>query len=515
MFVPFVDLHTHTQRSDGRLSPEELVSKAFQSGIRILAVTDHNYTEDLTELREFAASQFDEEMTLIQGAEVSALYGDGIELHIVALGFDPENPNMKAMLERHRPDRRPYIEQILAKLRENQIDLGSYDDIVKRFPDTKYIGRMALARCLFEDGYTTSVDQSFDLYLGAHGERRAYVKNPLKYSSLEEVVRTIIQAQGTPVLAHLLYYSNLDNGNRTGGEDKEKLVRTFSELVKKYGGVGGIEVYYTRYKDMDERLYLLRMAQKYGLLISGGSDYHEQESWETLEHRTSCSACSDLLDHLGIKVDFPLSPTELYILSGYSGAGKGTVAEELKKQKINNKPVALIQSCTSRSPRSDNDHYTFLTREEFTAMANAHKFLEFNDDYVQRGYGTPVDAVKEAIESNHSVLLEIDRIGLTHLLTDGKINPNLVRSVFIVADAAVVEERLRLRGTETRQKIRSRLETAKEESYHLELYDAVIENLVVDDTVQAVIDVFEGDPPVCNFDPVKFRSDMDLVLASY
>lgn len=513
MFVPFVDLHTHTQRSDGRLTPKELVTKAYRSGIRVMSITDHNYTEDLTELREYAESHFAEEMILIQGTEVSALYEDGIELHIVALGFDPEDPNMKAMLERHRPDRRPYIDQILAKLRENQIDLGSYDDIVKRFPDTKYIGRMALARCLYEDGYTTSVDQSFDRYLGAHGE--AYVKNPLKYSGLEEVVRTIIQAQGIPVLAHLLYYSDLDNRNRTGGEEKEKLVRTFSELVKKHGGVGGIEVYYTRYKDMDERLYLLRMAQKYGLLISGGSDYHQQESWETLEHRTSCSACSDLLDHLGIKVDFPLSPSELYVLSGYSGVGKGTVAEELKRQKINNKPVALIQSCTNRPPRSKNDPYTFLTREEFTAMANAHKFLEFNDAYAQNGYGTPVDAVREAIESNHSVLLEIDRIGLTHLLTDGKINPNLVKSVFIVADAAVVEERLRLRGTETRQKIRSRLETAKEESYNLDLYDAVIENLVVDDTVQAVIDAFEGKPPASNFDSVKFRSDMDRVLATY
>lgn len=514
MFPPFVELHCHTKRSDGRLTPKDLIAKAYEAGIRVMAITDHNYTEDLTELREFAASQFNEEMTLIQGAEISALYGDGIELHIVALGFDPENSNMKAMLERHRPDRRPYIDQILAKLRENQIDLGTYDDIARKFPDTQYIGRMALARCLFEEGYTSSVDQSFDLYLGAHGQRRAYVKNPLKYSSLEDVVRTIIQAGGIPILAHLLYY-DFDDGNRVGGQQKEELVRTFKELVDTYGGIGGMEVYYSRYKDMYERLYLLQMAQKYGLLISGGSDYHEQESWETLEHRTSCSACSDLLDHLGIKVNYPLSPAELYVLSGYSGVGKGTVAKELIRRTINNKPVALIQSCTNRPPRSEKDPYTFVTREEFTAMVNAHKFLEFNDAYAQNGYGTPVDAVREAIERNRSVLLEINRIGLIHLLTDGKINPNLVRSVFIVADAAVVEARLRLRGTETRQKIRSRLETAKEESYNLDLYDAVIENLVVNDTVQAVIDAFEGKAPACDFDPIKFRSDMEQVLAAY
>ena len=59
------------------------------------------------------------------------------------------------------------------------------------------------------------------------------------------------------------------------------------------------------------------------------------------------------------------------------------------------------------------------------------------------------------------------------------------------------------------------VETAKEESYYLELYDAVIENLVVDDTVQAVIDAFEGKPPASNFDSAKFRSDMDRVLTTY
>ena len=520
MFTPFVDLHTHTQRSDGRLTPKELITKAYNAGIRVLSITDHNYTEDLTELREFVASAFEEEMILIQGAEISAIYIDsnGVEheLHIVALGFNPDDPNMKALLAAHQPDRKPYIDAILKRLKDDcgGINIGTYESIQSQFPTTKYIGRMALARLLYEKGYTTSVDESFRIYVGSQGERRAYVKNPLRYSRLEEVVRIIIQSGGTPILCHPLYY-DLDNGNRTGGEEKERLVRTFKELVTAYGGVGGMEVYYARYKDMAERLYLLQLARKYGLLISGGSDYHQQEEWETLEHRTSCSACSDLLDHLGIKVNYPLSPTELYVLSGYSGVGKGTVAEELKKQRINNKPVAVIQSCTNRPPRSEKDPYTFVTRKEFTAMANTHKFLEFNDAYAQNGYGTPVDAVREAINGSKAVLLEIDRTGLMHLLTDGKINPNLVHSSFLVAEGITVEARLRSRGTESCQQIRSRLKAAREESYYLDLYDAVIENLVVNDTVQAVIDTFEGNPPICDFDPVKFRSDVDHILATY
>ncbi len=519
MVTPFCDFHTHTQHSDGRLTPIELVKKAYAAGIRVLSITDHNYTEDLTELREYAASAFNEEMIFVPGAEISALYVDGtgeeLELHIVALNFR-DDPNMTALLAAHQPDRKPYIEAILKRLKDEcSIDIGSYESIRAQFPDKSYIGRMTLARIMTDCGITASVDDAFDRYLGSHGERRAYVKNPLRYFDLDTVVRTIIEAGGTPILAHLLYY-DLDDGNRTGGEEKERLVRTFKELVTAYGGTGGMEVYYTRYKDMNERLYLLQMARKYGLLISGGSDYHQQETWETLDHHLSCSACQNLLDHLGIKVNYPLVPTPLHVLSGFSGVGKGTIAEKLKDRQIDGKPVALIQSYTSRSRRSENDPYTFVTREEFAAMVQSNKFLEFNSDFAQGGgYGTPVDAVRAAIESNKAVLLEIDRTGLMHLLTDGKICPDLVRSVFLAADAVDVATRLYLRGTETPSKIQRRLETGIQESHYLGLYDAVIVNDVVDDAVEAVIEAFEGKPCESTFDPVKFRADMDEVLTTY
>ena len=264
MFFPWCDFHTHTTLSDGRLSPIELVRKAYAAGIRVLSITDHNYTEDLSPLRKAVADEFDEEMVLVQGSEISALYVDGKgaehELHIVALGFDPDDPNMKALLAAHQPDRKPYIDAILKRLKDEcGVDIGSYESIRAQFPEKSYIGRMTLARIMTDRGITASVDEAFDLYLGSHGERRAYVKNPLRYSSLETVIRTVIQAGGIPILAHLLYF-DLDNGNRTDGEEKERLVRTFKELVTAYGGTGGMEVYYTRYKDENERLYLLQIA---------------------------------------------------------------------------------------------------------------------------------------------------------------------------------------------------------------------------------------------------------------
>lgn len=215
------------------------------------------------------------------------------------------------------------------------------------------------------------------------------------------------------------------------------------------------------------------------------------------------------------KENFPFSHAKICVISGFSGVGKGTICQILKDRQIDGKDVALIQSYTSRPRRSENDPYTFVTREEFAAMVYTNKFLEFNSDYAQGGYGTPADAVRAAIESNKAVLLEIDRTGLIHLLTDGKINPKLVRSVFIVANAADVATRLYLRGTETQPKLHRRLETAIQESYYLDLYDAVIVNDIVEDAVDAVIAAFEGNPPENTFDPIRFRTEMEEVLTTY
>lgn len=481
MFFPWCDFHTHTTRSDGRLTPIELVRKAYAAGIRVLSITDHNSTEDLSYLRRFIAEEFEEEMTLVQGAEVSAIYVDGKgtahELHVVALGFNPDDQNMKALLAAHQSDRRPYMNAMLKRLKEEcGIDLGSYESIRAQFPNRTYMGRMTLARLMADRGITASVDEAFDRYLGSHGERRAYVKNPFRYSSLETVLRTIIQAGGIPILAHLLYY-DLDDGCRTGGVEKERLVRTFKEMVNTCGGIGGMEVYYTRYKDMHERLYLLRMAQKYGLLISGGSDYHEQETWETLAHHLSCSACSDLTEQLGVEVHYSLMPAKLYVMSGSSGIEEDPIAERMKACQIDGKPVALIQSHFNRPPCWE--------------------------------------AVTEALENKQAVLLEMDWVGLMRLLTDGKINPKLVQSVYIAADAAAAETHLRQREAESRQMIRSKLEMEKEERFHLELYDAVIESHVGNDPVRAVIAAFEGKPPANSFDPAKFRADTEQILAAY
>lgn len=237
---------------------------------------------------------------------------------------------------------------------------------------------------------------------------------------------------------------------------------------------------------------------------------------EKVNNQTEDPICHDKSDHTELKVDYLLPPANIYVISGFSGVGKGVICQVLKNRQIDGKDVALIQSYTSRPQRSENDPYTFVTSEEFSAMVQANKFLEYNSDFAQGGgYGTPMDDVRAAMQDNKAVLLEIDRTGLMHLLADGKVCPSLVRSVFLAADAVDVATRLYLRGTESKSRIQRRLETGIQESYYLDLYDAVIVNDVVDDTVEAVIEAFEGRPRESTFDPVKFRADMDHILATY
>ena len=280
---PYIDLHTHTCLSDGNLTPEELLTAARAAGIGILAITDHNSTEDLTAWR--AAFP---ELTLIQGAEITCRYLQH-ELHVVALGIDPENPKLRAVLAHNQPDRRPYLTAILDKLRALGLDVGTYDELQAANPHSRHFGRMQIAKEMVNRGYVNSADEAFDIYMGAHGQRLAYVANPLKYVSLEEAVEAILSAGGVPVLAHLYYYL-LD------AEGERALVRRFKELA---GEKAAMEVEYAAY-DRDQRDALRKLADEFGLMHSCASDYHGNLEGETLAHHFDRELSGPLLEMLGV-----------------------------------------------------------------------------------------------------------------------------------------------------------------------------------------------------------------------
>ena len=284
----YIDLHTHTCLSDGDLTPVELISMARDAGIGILAVTDHNATEDLSAYR--AAFP---DMTLIQATEITCRYhapdGAELELHVVALGIDPQNPRIQAVLANNQPDRRPYLTAILDKLLAQGIDVGTYDELQAANARSRHFGRMQIGKEMVKRGYVKTVDEAFDIYMGAHGQRLAYVPNPLKYVTLEEAVDAILSAGGVPVLAHLYYYLLDDAGNRA-------LVRRFKELA---GDKAAMEVEYAAY-DRAQRDALRAIADEFGLMYSCASDYHGNLEGETLEHKFDCDFCAPILQLLGI-----------------------------------------------------------------------------------------------------------------------------------------------------------------------------------------------------------------------
>ena len=284
----YIDLHTHSCVSDGNLTPMELLTAARDAGIGILALTDHNDTEDLTAYR--AAFP---EMTLIQASEITCRYhapdGGEHELHVVALGIDPDNPKLRAVLDNNQPDRRPYLTAILDKLRALGIDVGTYDELQARNSRSRHFGRMQIGKEMVKRGYVKSVDEAFDVYMGAHGQRLAYVPNPLKYVTLEEGIDAILSAGGIPVLAHLYYYL-LD------GEGERALVRRFKELA---GDRAAMEVEYAAYSRA-QRDALRAIADEFGLMYSCASDYHGNLEGETLAHKFDPALCAPLLRLLGI-----------------------------------------------------------------------------------------------------------------------------------------------------------------------------------------------------------------------
>lgn len=286
MNLPYIDLHTHTCLSDGILRPEALVAEAERRGVGILAITDHNRPARLEELQ--AAHPL---LRLIQGSELTCIYtdDDGVEheLHMVALGFDPEHPAMKAVFAANQPDRRPYINAILAKLAALNIFVGDYDELEAAAGESTHFGRMLIAQRMVERGYVRSIDEAFDTYLGVHGKKLAYVPNPLRYVSLEQATAAVIAAGGIAVLAHLYYYCLTEEGYR-------RLLARFKELT---GDRGAMETHYSIY-DQATRAGLTALAQEFDLMESCASDYHGQNPEEHLDHRFPAAVCAPLLAKL-------------------------------------------------------------------------------------------------------------------------------------------------------------------------------------------------------------------------
>ena len=171
----------------------------------------------------------------------------------------------------------------------------------------------------------------------------------------------------------------------------------------------------------------------------------------------------------------------LTVISGFSGAGKGTVVKQL----LDKYDYGLSISATTRSPREgeqDGREYFFKTKEEFEQMIAEHQLIEYAR-YVGNYYGTPKEYVVQQLEQGKDVILEIEMQGALHVR---EILPE-VNLIFLTPPSVdVLEQRLRGRGTETEEVIGDRMARAKEECSYMEKYDYIVVNDDLDECVENV-----------------------------
>ena len=250
-----IDLHTHSTRSDGLVAPAELVRQAFEAGVHLLALTDH---DNLAGYREVAAAAaVPAGLTLIPGVEINAIVPRDLglwegELHILGFGMDPEHDAFEATLAEQRQARRIRFERMLERLRELEMPIDAYLG-EPATTDDDALGRPTVARALIAAGHAESVDDAFNRYLS--WGKPAYVAR----SGLDPVgaIRAIRAAGGLPSLAH---FSEAPNH-----------VPVLRELVD--AGLGGLEVYYRSF-DVPTVAAVREVADTLGLVATGGTDYH-------------------------------------------------------------------------------------------------------------------------------------------------------------------------------------------------------------------------------------------------
>ena len=252
------DLHSHTTASDGLLSPRQLIERAAQYQIDVLAITDHDTTSGLEAARQ-AIRDTGSTLTLINGVEVSTVW-ENHEIHIVGLGIDPANPHMVAFLERQSASRRQRAEMIADRLEKARIP-GALEGAL-RIADGGAITRGHFARYLVECGRATTMAGVFKNYL-ARG-KTGYV--PPQWCTIEQAIDVIHHSGGQAVLAHPGRY-------RLSTKWLKRLLVWFAQ----HGG-DAMEVAQCQ-QAPNERNQLAQFARQYGLLASQGSDFHQPCPW--------------------------------------------------------------------------------------------------------------------------------------------------------------------------------------------------------------------------------------------
>lgn len=246
-----VDLHVHSNKSDGTFTPSELVTMAIEKNLTAMALTDHDTTDGLEELANAAAGK---PLAIVPGIELSTEY-EGKDIHIVGLFIDPTQSDFRAHLKAFVESRDDRNRKMCANLQEAGIPI-SYEALQEANPSS-VITRAHYGTWLLEHGVVSSVADAFSKYLGDHTPYFV----PREKVTPQQAVSLIQKAGGLAILAHPILY-------RMSRERLDILVRRLKEV-----GLTGIEAIYATYNSREEN-QIRQLAIKYDLLLSGGSDFH-------------------------------------------------------------------------------------------------------------------------------------------------------------------------------------------------------------------------------------------------
>ena len=245
----FVDLHTHSTASDGTYSPTELLQRAKDAGLRVLALTDHDSTGGIEEATQAARNL---NIEFIPGIEINTDVSGG-EIHVLGYFIEYQRPAFQDVLQVLRNARERRGQRIVELLNEAGIHI-SWERV--RGIAQGSVGRPHVARALMEAGYVQSIAEAFDKYIGKG--RFAYV--PRYKLTPEDAVHLVTSANGLPVMAHPLWLPGL---------------ATLREWLPdlRAAGMVGLETYYGPYTPEEEGI-LHALADEYGLIPTGGTDFH-------------------------------------------------------------------------------------------------------------------------------------------------------------------------------------------------------------------------------------------------
>ena len=252
-----IDLHIHSTASDGTVTPPEILQLAIQRNLGAISITDH---DTLDGVKEALACGIPGSIKFLTGIEISSDPPPGFSipgsLHILGYGINTEDKPLNRMLDALQSARLNRNPKIIERLNRAGLDVSLSEVLEKA--GTGQAGRPHIAMVMVEKGMAASVNEAFNLFLGKG--KPAYVDKPRTASA--DVIRTILNAGGVPVLAH---------PGLVESESNEAIHRLVDTL--KQEGLKGIEVYYPRHTPALIEEYK-DLARRNGLLVTGGSDFH-------------------------------------------------------------------------------------------------------------------------------------------------------------------------------------------------------------------------------------------------